>query len=76
MAVTLPDKPPRRRVPMARGIIETGIVTLVLVIGSEWFVSAAFDRHTALSRLGELIQRRISLAHLWFEEAVAGDAAI
>ncbi|MCI0585202.1 MAG: response regulator [Planctomycetes bacterium] len=58
------------------GILGVGILALGLVSYSQWLLHRAFDRNAPLIRLSDRVQQRISAAHIWFEEALAGDESI
>lgn len=59
------------------------VLTAVLILGSvsiiiysQWVIGQTLDRHKALVTLCEIAKRKILLAHLWLEEALAGDQSI
>ncbi|MFQ5717059.1 MAG: hypothetical protein ACE5GQ_08150, partial [Nitrospinales bacterium] len=59
------------------------VLTAVLILGSvsiiiysQWVIGKTLDRHKALVTLSEIAKRKILLAHLWFEEALAGDQSV
>ncbi|MGH7149058.1 MAG: hypothetical protein ACREIU_00090, partial [Planctomycetota bacterium] len=58
------------------GILGVGILALGLVSYAQWLLHRAFDRNAPLIRLSDGVQQRIAAAHIWFEEALAGDESI
>jgi len=58
------------------GIATVGLLSIALVLYSQWLNKQNFDRHAGLIRLTQSIQQDISTAHLWFEEALGGDTYI
>ena len=58
------------------GIAAVGLLSIALVLYSQWLNKQNFDRHAGLIRLTQSIQQDISTAHLWFEEALGGDTYI
>lgn len=58
------------------GILAVGIVAIAMVVYSQSLMWRTFDRDAALIRLSDVVQQKIAVAHLWFEEALAGDESI
>jgi len=58
------------------GIAAVGLLSITLVLYSQWLNQQNFDRNAGLIRLTQSIQQDISTAHLWFEEALGGDTYI
>jgi len=58
------------------GIAAVGLLSIALVLYSQWLTKQNFDRNAGLIRLTQSIQQDISTAHLWFEEALGGDTYI
>jgi len=58
------------------GIAAVGLLSIALVLYSQWLNQQNFDRNAGLIRLTQSIQQDISTAHLWFEEALGGDTYI
>jgi signal transduction histidine kinase/CheY-like chemotaxis protein len=58
------------------GIVAVGLVSIAIVIYSQWLVTRDFQRNATLMRLTQDVQREIATAHLWFEEALGGDRYI
>jgi len=58
------------------GIATVGLLSISLVLYSQWLTKQNFDRNAGLIRLTQSIQQDISTAHLWFEEALGGDTYI
>jgi len=58
------------------GIATVGLLSIALVLYSQWLNQQNFDRNAGLIRLTQSIQQDISTAHLWFEEALGGDTYV
>ena len=58
------------------GIIAFGVLSISLVIYSQWLGSRDFAQNTSLVRMTQVIAQEIATAHLWFEEALGGDRTI
>jgi len=58
------------------GIVAVGLVSIAIVIYSQWLVTRDFHRNTNFMRLMQSVQQEIATAHLWFEEALGGDRYI
>jgi hypothetical protein len=61
---------------LVSGVIAFGAITIGMVIYSQWLTSRNFEENAGLIRLTQTIQQEIATAHLWFEEALGGDASI
>jgi signal transduction histidine kinase/DNA-binding NarL/FixJ family response regulator len=58
------------------GIVAVGLVSIAIVIYSQWLVTRDFQRNTLFMRLVQSVQQEVATAHLWFEEALGGDRYI
>ena len=58
------------------GIVALGLVSIAIVIYSQWLVTQDFERNTTFMRLMQSVQQEVATAHLWFEEALGGDRYI
>ncbi len=58
------------------GIVAVGLVSIAIVIYSQWLVTRDFQRNTLFLRLMQSVQQEVATAHLWFEEALGGDRYI
>jgi signal transduction histidine kinase/DNA-binding NarL/FixJ family response regulator len=58
------------------GIVVVGLVSIAIVIYSQWLVTRDFHRNTTFMRVVQSVQQEIATAHLWFEEALGGDRYI
>ena len=58
------------------GIIALGTLSIAMVVYSQWLTSRSLEENASLVRLTQTIQQDIATAHLWFEEALGGDATI
>ena len=58
------------------GIVAVGLVSIAIVIYSQWLVTRDFQRNTAFMRVIQAVQQEVATAHLWFEEALGGDPSI
>jgi len=61
---------------LVTGIIAFGVASIGLVVYSQWLMSRDFEENASLIRLTQTVQQEIATAHLWFEEALGGDATI
>jgi signal transduction histidine kinase/CheY-like chemotaxis protein/HPt (histidine-containing phosphotransfer) domain-containing protein len=61
---------------LVSGIIAVGLVSIAIVIYSQWLVTRDFQRNNTFMRLVQTVQQEIATAHLWFEEALGGDRYI
>jgi len=58
------------------GISAFGVLSIGLVIYSQWLTSRDFEENASLIRLTQTVQQEVATAHLWFEEALGGDTSI
>jgi len=58
------------------GIGALGVFSIAVVFYSQWLTTRDFYQNTTLIRITQAVQREIAMAHLWFEEALAGDTSI
>jgi len=58
------------------GLIGVAVAAAALIVYANWVSSRHFDRNAPLIRLSDVVQQKVALAHLWFEEALAGDDSI
>ncbi len=58
------------------GIVAVGLVSIAIVVYSQWLVTRDFQRNTLFMRLVQSVQQELATAHLWFEEALGGDRYI
>ena len=58
------------------GIIALGTLSIAMVVYSQWLTSRSLEENASLVRLTQTIQQDIATSHLWFEEALGGDATI
>ncbi len=58
------------------GIVAVGLVSIAIVVYTQRLVSRDFQRSTTFMQLMQSVQREVSTAHLWFEEALGGDRYI
>ena len=61
---------------LVTGIVAVGLVSIAIVIYSQWLVTRDFQRNTLFLRLMQTVQQEVATAHLWFEEALGGDRYI
>ena len=61
---------------LVAGIVAVGLVSIAIVIYSQWLVTRDFQRNTTFMRLMQSVQQEVATAHLWFEEALGGDQSI
>jgi signal transduction histidine kinase/CheY-like chemotaxis protein/HPt (histidine-containing phosphotransfer) domain-containing protein len=58
------------------GIIVAGLAAVSVVIYVQMLATSDFERNMRLVQLTQSVQQEISIAHLWFEEALGGDKYI
>ena len=58
------------------GITAIGVVSIALVIYSQYLTQQDLERNTRRIQLNQYVQQEIATAHLWFEEALGGDPSI
>ena len=58
------------------GILALGLLSIGMVIYSQWLTSRSLEENASLVRLTQKIQQDIANSHLWFEEALGGDTTI
>jgi signal transduction histidine kinase/CheY-like chemotaxis protein/HPt (histidine-containing phosphotransfer) domain-containing protein len=58
------------------GIVAVGLVSIAIVVYSQWLVTRDFQRNTLFMRVVQSVQQEVATAHLWFEEALGGDRYI
>jgi signal transduction histidine kinase/CheY-like chemotaxis protein/HPt (histidine-containing phosphotransfer) domain-containing protein len=58
------------------GIVAVGLVSIAIVIYSQWLVTRDFQRNATFLRVVQSVQQEVATAHLWFEEALGGDRYI
>ena len=61
---------------LVSGIAMVGCLSVAVVVYSQWLTTRDFQQNAALIRLTQSVQQDIATAHLWFEEALGGDAYI
>ena len=61
---------------LVAGIVAVGLVSIAIVVYSQWLVTRDFQRNTLFMRLVQSVQQEVATAHLWFEEALGGDRYI
>jgi len=61
---------------MICGVLGLGALSVGLVMYSQSLTYRDFDVNASLMRLVQTVQQDIATAHLWFEEALGGDASI
>jgi PAS domain S-box-containing protein len=81
MNATKSDRPPApagsATYPMlGLGLIGVAMAAAALIVYANWVSSRHFDRNAPLIRLSDVVQQKVALAHLWFEEALANDDSI
>ena len=57
-------------------IMAIGLIAISLVIYSQYLTTQDLERNTRRIQLNQYVQQEIATAHLWFEEALGGDATI
>ena len=58
------------------GITVIGLIAISLVVYSQFLTKQDLERNTRRIQLNQYVQQEIATAHLWFEEALGGDASI
>jgi signal transduction histidine kinase/CheY-like chemotaxis protein/HPt (histidine-containing phosphotransfer) domain-containing protein len=58
------------------GITVIGLIAISLVVYSQYLTKQDLERNTRRIQLNQYVQQEIATAHLWFEEALGGDASI
>jgi signal transduction histidine kinase/DNA-binding response OmpR family regulator len=58
------------------GVFAFAVLSIGLVVYSQWLTSRGFEENASLIRLTQAVQQETATAHLWFEEALGGDASI
>ena len=58
------------------GILIVGVLSISMVIYSQWLSTRDFRENAAVIKMTQKIQQEVAMAHLWFEEALAGDKSI
>ena len=58
------------------GIAVIGVVSIALVVYSQYLTQQDLESNTRRIQLNQYVQQEIATAHLWFEEALAGDAYV
>jgi signal transduction histidine kinase/CheY-like chemotaxis protein/HPt (histidine-containing phosphotransfer) domain-containing protein len=61
---------------LIEGILIAGILSIGIVIYSQWLSARDFQENASVIRLTQMIQQEISVSHLWFEELLGGDDSI
>ena len=61
---------------LVTGILALGVLSIGMVLYSQWLSSRSLEENASLVRLTQTIQQDIATSHLWFEEALGGDATI
>jgi len=61
---------------LVTGILVIGTLSIGGVVYSQWLSSRAVEKNSNLVHMTELVQQDVANAHLWFEEALGGDATI
>ena len=61
---------------LVSGILALGVLSIGMVLYSQWLSSRSLEENASLVRLTQTIQQDIATSHLWFEEALGGDATI
>jgi signal transduction histidine kinase/DNA-binding NarL/FixJ family response regulator len=56
------------------GVFAFGALSIGMVIYSQWLTSRSYEENASLIRLTQTVQQEVATAHLWFEEALGGDA--
>jgi len=55
------------------GLLAFGVLSIGMVIYSQWLTSRSYEENASLIRLTQTVQQEVASAHLWFEEALGGD---
>jgi signal transduction histidine kinase/CheY-like chemotaxis protein/HPt (histidine-containing phosphotransfer) domain-containing protein len=58
------------------GITVIGAISIALVVYSQYLTQQDLESNTRRIQLNQYVQQEIATAHLWFEEALGGDASI
>ncbi len=58
------------------GIAAVSMLSIGVVLYSQWLTLRSFEENTSLLRLTQMVQQEVATAHLWFEEALGGDSGI
>jgi signal transduction histidine kinase/CheY-like chemotaxis protein/HPt (histidine-containing phosphotransfer) domain-containing protein len=61
---------------LVTGIVALGVLSIGMVLYSQWLTSRSLEENASLVRLTQTIQQDIANSHLWFEEALGGDTTI
>ncbi len=61
---------------LVTSILVLGVLSIGMVIYSQWLTSRSLEENASLIRLTQTIQQDIANSHLWFEEALGGDTTI
>jgi len=61
---------------LVSGLVAFGAISISMVVYSQRLISRDFEQNAAMVRLVQTVQQEIATAHLWFEEALGGDATI
>lgn len=56
--------------------VAAGLIAIAMILSGIWFTSAILEQNGRLDKATDILQVKVSLAHLWFEEAVVGDQSI
>jgi len=57
-------------------VASAGVVAIALLSYSIWLTSTTLKQERPILLANETLQKKVLLAHLWFEEAVSGDRSI
>jgi signal transduction histidine kinase/ActR/RegA family two-component response regulator len=63
----------RRWYWMPAAVLALGLVSLILLVGTEWIAERLLVRDIALLGAVSEIQTEVAISHLWLEEYVSGD---
>ncbi|MDH3351032.1 MAG: ATP-binding protein [Gammaproteobacteria bacterium] len=69
-------KPSVTLATLVGGIVLVGVLSIGMVIYSQWLNTRNFQENATVIRITQKIQQEIATAHLWFEEALGGDQSI
>jgi signal transduction histidine kinase/DNA-binding NarL/FixJ family response regulator len=61
---------------LIEGILIAGILSIGIVIYSQWLSARDFQENASVIRLTQMIQQEIAVSRLWFEESLGGDDSI
>ncbi len=53
---------------LIQGILIAGMLSIGIVIYSQWLSARDFQENASVIRLTQMIQQEIAVSHLWFEE--------